>query len=91
MGYVISSKERAYVSNGRSSIGKLSGSNLHVWLSVTVGTVLFGLFGYSADAAMTSLNVPDDVHSGMVGAIVGVGAGLGFWIIWRGCANSSNI
>ena len=60
-------------------LGKLSGSNLHVWLSVTVGTVLFGLFGYSADAAMTSFGVPDDVHSGMVGAIVGVGAGLGFF------------
>lgn len=65
-------------------LGRLAGSKLHIWLSVTAGTVLFGLFGYAVDAAMTSFEVPIDVHAGMVGAIVGLGAGLGFWMVLAG-------
>lgn len=65
-------------------LGKLSDSNLRIWLSVVIGTVLFGLFGFVSDSTMTSFNVPDDVHAGMVGAVVGVGAGLGLWVLLAG-------
>jgi hypothetical protein len=51
---------------------------------VAIGTVLFGLFGFAADAAMTRFKISDDIHAGMVGAIVGLGAGLSFWILLAG-------
>jgi hypothetical protein len=71
---------------GRVSIliGQLSDSNLRIWLSVAICTVLFGLFGYGADATMTALDVAVDVHAALVGAIVGLGAGLGFWLVLAG-------
>jgi hypothetical protein len=65
-------------------LGHLSNSNLRIWMSVAAGTVLFGLFGYVSDAVMTSFGVPDEVHAGMVGTVVGLGAGLGLWIVLAG-------
>ncbi len=65
-------------------VGKLSDSTLRIWLSVAFGTVVFGLFGFVVDAAMTGFDVPNDVHAGMVGTLVGLGAGLGLWIILAG-------
>ena len=71
---------------GRVSIliGQLSDSNLRIWLSVAIGTVLFGLFGFGVDAIMTALDVAVDVHAALVGTIVGLGAGLGFWLVLAG-------
>jgi hypothetical protein len=65
-------------------VGQLSDSNLRIGLSVTIGTVLFGLFGYAVDSTMTGLEVPYKIHAGMVGAIVGLGAGLTFWMLLEG-------
>jgi len=65
-------------------LGKLSDSHPRIWLSVVAVTVLFGLFGFAADAAMVYLDVPHDVHAGLVGAVVGLGAGLCFWIVLAG-------
>jgi hypothetical protein len=65
-------------------VGQLSDFNMRIGLSVAVGTVLFGLLGFAADSTMTSLRIPDDIHAGMVGAIVGLGAGLAFWLLLAG-------
>lgn len=65
-------------------IGQLSDSNLKIGLSVAGGTVLFGCFGYAVDSSMSSLRIAEDVHAGLVGAVVGLGAGLGFWLILIG-------
>jgi len=65
-------------------IGQLSDSRLRIRVSVAIGTVLFGLFGYAVDSIMTNFKVPDDVHAGLVGAVVGLAAGLGFWIMLAG-------
>jgi hypothetical protein len=74
------------MSFGRVSIllGQLSDSSLRLRSSVAIGTVLFGLFGYAVDSAMTQFKVPDDIHAGMVGAVVGLGAGLSFWVLLVG-------
>jgi hypothetical protein len=71
---------------GRASvlIGQLSDSDLRVGLSVAIGTILFGLFGYSVDATLTDFKVADDIHAGLVGALMGLGVGLCFWMILAG-------
>ena len=71
---------------GRASIliGQLSDSTLRIGLSAAVGTILFGALGYGVDAAMTSLKLADYLHAGIVGAIVGVGAGFGLWLLLAG-------
>ena len=68
---------------GRLSIlvGQLSDSNLRIGLSVAIGTVLFGLFGFAVDRLTVYFEVPSEVHAGVQGAIVGLGAGAGFWIL----------
>jgi hypothetical protein len=65
-------------------IGQLSDSRLRIVASTAIGTVLFGLFGYTVDSVMTDFKVPSDVHAGLVGAVVGLGAGFGFWIVLIG-------
>ncbi len=55
-----------------------------IGLGVASGTVLFGLFGFATDSTMTSFIIPDDIHAGLVGAIVGLGAGLAFWLLLAG-------
>jgi hypothetical protein len=65
-------------------IGQLSDSNRRIGLSVALGTVLFGIFGYSVDSAMTGLRIPAEIHAGMVGAVVGLGAGLAFFLLMAG-------
>ena len=65
-------------------LGKLSDSRRRIWLSAAIATVLFGLFGFAADSAMTRFNIADDVHAGMMGAVVGLGAGLSFLILLAG-------
>ncbi len=71
---------------GRLSIlvGQLSDSNLKIGLSVAIGTILFGVFGFTVDSTMVYLGVPSDVHAGLQGAVVGLGAGAGFWILLAG-------
>jgi len=65
-------------------LGKLSDSHSRIWLAVVAVTVLFGLFGFASDAAMIYFDVPHDVHAGLVGAAVGLGAGLSCWVVLTG-------
>jgi hypothetical protein len=56
-------------------MGQLSDSNLRIGLSVVVGTVMFGLFGFTVDRMTEYFEITGSVHAGVQGALVGLGAG----------------